>query len=215
MISPPDTLPANHATAMDRMYRWQRHIYDVTRRYYLLGRNQMLQGLNAKDGQSILEIGCGTGRNLKIANDLFPNCSFYGLDISEEMLKSARANLGAKVRLAQGDATDFNPQTIFGSQKFDRIYFSYTLSMVPHWKQALNHALGFLSDGGQLHIVDFGQCENLPVTARKIVFRWLKLFDVTPRADLRVTLEELIGNRKHQLQVYQSPTGYVWRTIVS
>ena len=30
------------AAAMDRMYRLTRHVYDATRRYYLLGRDRML-----------------------------------------------------------------------------------------------------------------------------------------------------------------------------
>jgi hypothetical protein len=34
-----------HGEAMDRMYRFQRHFYDVTRRYYLLGRDQLLDRL--------------------------------------------------------------------------------------------------------------------------------------------------------------------------
>jgi S-adenosylmethionine-diacylgycerolhomoserine-N-methlytransferase len=214
MISPTDTLNASHATAMDRMYRWQRHFYDMTRRYYLLGRNEMLQRLNAQDDQSILEIGCGTGRNLKIAQKLYPRCELYGLDISEEMLKSARANLAKSAHLAQGDATNFDAQAILGLQKFDRIYFSYTLSMVPQWKQALSHSLNLLGQNGQLHIVDFGQSENLPTVIRRIVFRWLKFFDVTPRADLNSTLLELIDEQKHKLHFKPSRTGYAWHVVI-
>ena len=52
------------AVAMDRMYRQQRHVYDVTRRYYLLGRDQLIRRLAPARGRHVLEIGCGTGRNL-------------------------------------------------------------------------------------------------------------------------------------------------------
>ncbi|RUV53463.1 SAM-dependent methyltransferase, partial [Mesorhizobium sp. M5C.F.Ca.IN.020.14.1.1] len=34
--------PARHAELMDGVYRWQRHIYDLTRKYYLLGRDRLI-----------------------------------------------------------------------------------------------------------------------------------------------------------------------------
>ncbi|TIV74063.1 MAG: SAM-dependent methyltransferase, partial [Mesorhizobium sp.] len=39
-------LPASHAELMDGVYRWQRHIYDLTRKYYLLGRDRLIDGLD-------------------------------------------------------------------------------------------------------------------------------------------------------------------------
>ena len=33
----------DQAVAMDSMYHFTRHIYDLTRRYYLLGRDQLLE----------------------------------------------------------------------------------------------------------------------------------------------------------------------------
>ena len=52
------------AVAMDRMYRLTRHVYDVTRRYYLLGRDRLLAKVATAPGTATLEVGCGTARNL-------------------------------------------------------------------------------------------------------------------------------------------------------
>ena len=52
------------AAPMDAIYRRQRFIYDLTRRPYLFGRDQMLAELEPPPGGSVLEIGCGTARNL-------------------------------------------------------------------------------------------------------------------------------------------------------
>ncbi len=54
----------DQAAAMDRMYRVTRHIYDFTRRYYLLGRDRMLADVTTGPETATLEVGCGTARNL-------------------------------------------------------------------------------------------------------------------------------------------------------
>ncbi len=136
-----ESLPG-HGEAMDRMYRFQRHFYDASRRYYLLGRDQLLDRLAPPPGGSILEIGCGTGRNLIGAAQRYGDAKLFGIDISQEMLKTAlgsmsRMGFEKRVRVACADATSFDPMASLGQRRFDRIYFSYTLSMVPEWQMAL------------------------------------------------------------------------------
>src|SRR5215203_5950552 len=80
---------------MDRMYRLQRYFYDLTRKYYLLGRDQLLEEMNVQPWERILEAGCGTARNLIILAKRHPEASFYGLDASAAMLETARAKADA------------------------------------------------------------------------------------------------------------------------
>ena len=54
---------------MDRMYRHQRYFYDLTRKYYLLGRDRLIREMKISGGENILEIGCGTARNLIILGE--------------------------------------------------------------------------------------------------------------------------------------------------
>jgi S-adenosylmethionine-diacylgycerolhomoserine-N-methlytransferase len=75
---------------MDGMYRYQRHIYDLTRKYYLLGRDQTISNLDLRQNGTLLEVGCGTGRNSGARPQALPIVKLYGLDISQEMLISAR-----------------------------------------------------------------------------------------------------------------------------
>ena len=112
-----------HASLMDGVYKYQRHFYDLTRKYYLLGRDRLLDDLRAPEGGTILEVGCGTGRNLIKAAKRYPNATLYGVDISDEMLKTARANiekakLSSRITLAQGDATGFSADDLFGAASF-------------------------------------------------------------------------------------------------
>ena len=84
------------AALMDRMYRRQRHIYDLSRKFYLLGRDEAIAGLDAGPGDRVLEIGCGTGRNLVKLARAYPEARLFGLDVSREMLASASAAVGSR-----------------------------------------------------------------------------------------------------------------------
>ena len=112
---------AASAELMDRIYRRQRHLYDFTRKYYLLGRDRLIHRLTPPAGSRVLEIGCGTARNLVVASRAYPDVHFFGIDISSEMLETARyvverEGLAPFVRLARADATTFDPALQFGEQ---------------------------------------------------------------------------------------------------
>lgn len=181
---------------MDGIYRHQRHIYDLTRRYYLLGRNDLIAALKPPAGGSVLEIGCGTARNLVLTAQAYSDARLFGLDISSEMLKSADATvrgtgLSNRVRLAQGDAARFDAEALFGRQHFDRVFFSYTLSMIPGWEAALQQACRVVAPGGELHVVDFGQQSRLPRWSGRMLRSWLRRFHVTPRERLGDAMQGL------------------------
>jgi S-adenosylmethionine-diacylgycerolhomoserine-N-methlytransferase len=175
---------SSHAALMDQTYRYQRRIYDVTRAYYLLGRDQLLADLAPPTGARVLEIACGTGRNLARVARLYPQTQLFGVDISAQMLDSAQAKLGTRAALAQADACAFDGRAVFGVDGFDRVILSYSLSMIPDWTRALNVAVSQLEPDGELHIVDFGRQHTLPQWFSNGLNTWLARFHVTPRFDL-------------------------------
>ena len=183
---------------MDSVYRHQRHIYDATRKYFLLGRDHLIDRLEPPDGSSVLELGCGTGRNLIAAARRYPKARFYGVDISQEMLTTAgrrvaRADLDDRIRLAQGDATRFDP-AVFGRQGFERVFFSYSLSMIPPWRQALAQGAVLVAPGGRLSLVDFGQQDGLPRSFKALLFAWLARFHVHPPPDLADAVAQIVAD---------------------
>jgi len=212
-------LPPSHAELMDGVYRWQRHIYDLTRKYYLLGRDRLISGLDVPPGGTVLELGCGTGRNIILAARRYPGARFFGLDISAEMLETAaaaiaREGLSGRVALARGDATDFDAGAMFGVARFDRVFVSYSLSMIPGWEKTVSEALAALAPGGSLHVVDFGQQEGLPRWFRALLRGWLRKFHVEPRQSLREVLEseaERTGATFHFRTLYR---GYAWLGVL-
>lgn len=208
------------AVRMNGIYRTQRHVYDLTRKYYLLGRDRLIDGLQPGETDRILEIGCGTGRNLALAARRWPGRPLIGVDISSAMLETARATLSrqrldGQILLVEADACALSVQTALAGQSFERIFFSYTLSMIPAWEYALEEALGMLAPRGSLHIVDFGQQERLPSLFRALLFGWLRRFHVHPRADLHAVLEEAALRHKRTLTFRAPYRGYAWSAVLA
>ncbi|WP_146587938.1 class I SAM-dependent methyltransferase [Puniceibacterium confluentis] len=190
----------SHAARMDHTYRYQRRVYDLTRRYYLLGRDRLIADLDPPEQGRVLEIACGTGRNLARIAHRYPGRALCGLDISQEMLLTAQGRLGGQAALARADACDFDGAALFGPGGFDRVVLSYSLSMIPDWRGALQQAAWQLRPGGALHVVDFGQQSGLPGGFRRLLQLWLARFHVTPRADLQAEMQAIAQARGFTLR---------------
>jgi S-adenosylmethionine-diacylgycerolhomoserine-N-methlytransferase len=187
-------MPGDPRAAMDRMYRHQRHIYDLTRKFYLLGRDRVLRELPLEPGDKLCEIGCGTARNLIFLARRHPDVALYGIDASAEMLATAkaaiaRAGLSGRITLAQGLAEEFDPAALFGVERIDTVVFAYSLSMIPEWRAAVARAVAGLAPSGRLVIVDFWDQHGLPGWFSRGLRRWLALFGVQPRLDLVAALD--------------------------
>jgi S-adenosylmethionine-diacylgycerolhomoserine-N-methlytransferase len=200
------------AAAMDRMYRHQRFVYDLTRRHYLLGRDRLIADLAPGRG-TVLEVGCGTGRNLVAAARRHPDARLCGFDVSGAMLETAgaalaRAGLAARVEIAQADATRVDAGALFGQPGFDRVFVSYVLSMIPDWRAALERAAAALAPGGRLLVVDFGRQDGLPRAFARGLFAWLALFHVHPIGDLPDALGGLAARHGLTLDCRSLYRGY-------
>jgi S-adenosylmethionine-diacylgycerolhomoserine-N-methlytransferase len=185
---------AGHAALMDRVYRRQRHFYDLTRKYYLLGRDRLVRELQAKPGETVVEIGCGTARNLIRIAERYPQANLYGLDASAQMLRTAdesiaRTKVPGSIALKHGYAEDVTPSFFGLDRPFDHAIFSYSLSMIPDWRGALAAAAASVRPDGRIHVVDFGDQKTLWPVARRGLRAWLGLFHVTPRDELLGALE--------------------------
>lgn len=215
------TMPAgfDHGALMDRAYRHQRHVYDATRKFYLLGRDPMLAALGVPAGGSVLELGCGTGRNLVKAAELYPDARLHGIDISQAMLVTAgqavaKAGCQSKVRLAYADAALFEPMRVFGQENFDRIFISYAVSMIPSWQATLARAATQLAPGGELHVVDFGDMRDLPGWTKSALYVWLRWFHVTPRQNLFAASADIADRHGWSVETRRLHRGLAWIAVI-
>ncbi|GAB4398174.1 MAG: hypothetical protein OHK0053_16250 [Microscillaceae bacterium] len=138
-------------------YAFQAKIYDATRWTFLYGRQSLLQHLplSPEAPARILEVGCGTGVNLRQLGQKFPHAELFGLDVSRDMLVQARKNcasLGSRLQLIEAP---YEKGDRFKGQ-MDLILFSYSLTMInPQWKELLEQVPHDLKPGGIVAVVDF------------------------------------------------------------
>lgn len=194
------------ALRMDQQYRYQRYIYDISRKYYLLGRDSLLKDLRLQADESLLEIGCGTARNLAKLAYRYPTTQLYGVDASALMLEIAHKNLQNTpyqdaIHLRQGLVEQIHWQDFGLDTPWDHVLFSYVLSMLPDGMSALDQALSLLKPQGSLHIVDFSDQAHMPIWFRKILLTWLAWFNVHPQPQLLKHLESLAVKYQADLQV--------------
>ncbi len=212
---------SNHAQRMDRIYRFQRYFYDITRKYYLLGRDRLIREMDIRKESRILEVGCGTARNLILMARRYPHAHFYGLDASQEMLNTAeskilRAGLQDRISLRHGLAEEVSAKDTFGlPEPFDAVFYSYSLSMIPSWKKAIQSGWNNLKTGGQLAIVDFSDQKKMPTWFRNALTRWLSWFHVRHEPELTHFLSDLASHNNSRMQIDYLKGRYSFIAVVT
>jgi ubiquinone/menaquinone biosynthesis C-methylase UbiE len=124
--------------------------------FFLLSglRRNAIDRLELKPGDSVLEVGCGTGRNLPFLQSAVGSRGrVYGVDLSSGLLSRAHElrarNRWTNVALTQADAIDY-----LAPQRLDGVLFSLSYNTIPHHRAVLCHVWNQLRPGGSLVIMD-------------------------------------------------------------
>jgi S-adenosylmethionine-diacylgycerolhomoserine-N-methlytransferase len=191
---------------LERYYRLHSQFYDATRWSFLFGRTAILRAVaEVARPTNILEVGCGTGKNLVNLCRLFPGAEITGIDLSATMLAVAArktAPLGPRIRLIHGA---YGP-TLDAGRPCDLILFSYALSMFnPGFVEAITTAQRALAPGGHIAVVDFHDTQ-LPLFER-----WMGVNHVRMNGQLQPLLTAHFEARTNRLQ---SAYVGVWRYLL-
>ena len=142
---------------------WGAHYYDLLLNVLSLGRysyfiRQVIKKMGIKSGQSILDLGSGTGKNeCFMAEKVGPYGKIIGVDISDEMLRQAR-NRCYKY-----------PNVIFNKQRaelplpykedFEVVFISFVLHGFENTQKLwiIHNAYEALRAGGSLYLLDYAE----------------------------------------------------------
>jgi len=132
--------------------------------YYRKPRKFAIQKLALKEGQTVLNLPCGTGQNFRYLQDyLNGSGKVIGIDLSSGMLQKAQNKINAKgwsnIRLFKDDATAVDEswvKTHLGQEvRFDAIFCDLGLSGFPEWQNVIDNLLSLLKPGGRFVIMDW------------------------------------------------------------
>ncbi len=151
----------SHIDRLDSFYAPQADTYDTFRERLLRGREQLIDLLAPPQGARVVELGCGTGRNIEFFGDRIESLAQLELvDVCRPLLDQARrraARWPRVVRVIEADIERYRP-----AHPVDCVYLSYSLSMTADWNRTLHNAVRMLRPGGTLGVVDFYVSEATP-----------------------------------------------------
>lgn len=148
---------------VERVYEKLSGVYDLTFGPTLHpGRLQALERMAIGEGRSVLEVGVGTGINLRH----YPrSCQVTGIDLSAHMLERARERVAKNglrnVRIMEMDAAALT----FADNSFDIVYAPYLISVVPDPVAVVREMRRVCKPGGRIVILNHFKSEN-PVMSR-------------------------------------------------
>ncbi len=158
-----------------RFYDFFGERYDWFSAYEARAKNEALEGLGLENGQRVLNVGLGTGKEHQIIQSrIGPEGVAFGLDISSCMLRVAYRRTGASLCQADGGWLPF------AEKSFERLYCAYVLDLV-----ALADLAGWLGEfrrvlrpGGRMALVSL--TEGVDRSSRAFVAVWKAAYAISP-----------------------------------
>lgn len=143
--------------AVKAAYRRYSGIYDAVFGPVLQpGRRAVMDALDLRPGERVLEVGVGTGLSLP----LYPSTvTITGIDLSSEMLEKARARAA---RLPNVEALhEMNAEAMsFPDRSFDKVVAMYVISVVENPRRLLDELHRVCKPSGEIFLVNHFHSEN-------------------------------------------------------
>jgi demethylmenaquinone methyltransferase/2-methoxy-6-polyprenyl-1,4-benzoquinol methylase len=141
-------------------------VYDVLSGEWPVYRPGRAAGINAlrlRPGDTVLDVGCGTGLSFPLLSDAVgPTGHVIGVDASPQMLAVARRRAGrlsSRFTLLHTDATNAEAPDwqAVERERPDAVLFVYSLSVMQPWRHAYQNATARASDSARVCVVDMAR----------------------------------------------------------
>ncbi|EIJ39367.1 methylase involved in ubiquinone/menaquinone biosynthesis [Galbibacter orientalis DSM 19592] len=139
-------------------------LYDyISNWYYKKARNYAIKELQLKNGQTVLNVPCGTGVNFKYFNEYLNNTGLIiGIDLSSGMLDKVKQKIEkngwTNVKIELNNATkidqnwlDYRDEQII----IDSVFCDLGLSGLPEWRNIIDNMISILKPNGRIVILDW------------------------------------------------------------
>lgn len=141
-------------------------------------RNEAVSELNLQKGDTVVDLGCGTGLNFSlIQNKIGPTGRLLGVDLSAEMLHEARVHAEQQgwqnVDLVQADISEFELP-----ERVNAVLSTFVFILVPRAGEAVTRICRSLEAGARFVMLDMAWPKNYPFWFRHVLF-FLKSYGVT------------------------------------
>lgn len=139
------------------------------------GANNPQPFVELKNGEVVLDIGCGAGLDLYFyAEAVGANGKVYGLDISEDMVNKAKKNLetagikNAEIKYGHSDNLPF------GDSSFDIVASNGIYNLSPDKEKVMREVFRVLKPGGRTVFCEIVLKKPLPENIKKNIDDWFK-----------------------------------------
>lgn len=179
-----------------------------------LWRSRLLEQVAPSPGETIIDLGCGTGSFAIAMANRAPDARIFGLDPDGDILRRAEtktAAAGQAVRFIQGFSRDV--AALLGEDAADKVVSSLVFHQLPmaEKRAGLAASLRALKPGGTLHVADYGRQSG----AMRVLFCLVQSLDgyenTQPNADgvLPTLMAEAGFTQVQVLDVIPTATGSI------
>lgn len=159
-------------------YNWLTGLYDLTIKLTMPERKfraKLIDILNPKDNESILEFGFGTGQNIILAYQRNTKTKFTGVDIDPKVKQIAdnkKDKLGITMNLDLYDGKTFP----YADNSFDKVFSSLVFHHLDKESKlsSLKEIYRVLKPNGQLIVGDWGKAKSIIM---RVAFYAVQIFD--------------------------------------
>ncbi|MCL4479713.1 MAG: methyltransferase domain-containing protein [Deltaproteobacteria bacterium] len=176
-------------------------------------RRYAVDALGLKNGDKVLEVACGSGRNFRyLINAVGKEGKITGFDYSQEMLNAASGLCKRKswgnITLVHGDAAVLGVE----EKNFDAVLSVLGISAVPEWEKALQRCREVLKKGGRLVVCDarlFTGIFRALNPLIKLIYSTFAAWD--PSKDIPGKMKEIFGNA--EVKAFNMGTFFIARSV--